>query len=488
MTVVRFGEWLPDRAPLGNPGLLQALNALPSASGYLPRRALAVTTSALDDRALAAIQAFDATRNVFQYAGDKNKLYQNVGGTWTDRSKPGGYVTPAEQRWEFIGWKDKVLATNFGDAPQQIVLGDAAFSDLTADFRARHLARIRDFVAVANTADPVDGDVTSRVRWSAIGDETSWTVSPSTLSDFQDLRSQPIERLFGGEFGVVLQRQSTWRMTFVGAPVVFQFDEVLPGVGVLTPSAAVQDGAALFFLSDKGFFELVQGTQARSIGANKIDRTVLAELDGDFLHRITAEADPTTQTIWWAYPGPGNVDGTPNRLVVYDRTLDRWSEHDEAVELLWRAGTTGLTLEELDTVSASVDALPASLDASRWKGGAPVLAAFDASHRSGFFDGAKATATLETGEREIHAGRRARLDAWRPLVDGGTVRSRLSTRNRESDAIVVGAYRDQSASGRFTQRANARFHRFGVEITGDWEHALGVQVEAEEARRGERRG
>jgi len=449
VTVIRFGEWLPDLAPLGNPGLIEATNVVPSATGYLPMRGLVAVTDALDDRPLGAIQALDSDRNVFQYAGDMTKLYQNVGGSWTDRSKSGGYATPGEQAWEFVAWKDKVLATNFGNFPQQIVLGDTAFTDLTTDFRARHIAVIRDFVAVADTTDAVDGHVTSRTRWSGIGDELDWTVSAETLADFQDLRTQKIERLFGGEFGVVLQRNAVWRMTFVGAPVVFQFDEVLKGIGLL------------------------------------------AELDTDYLHRITASPDPTAQRIWWAYAGPGNVGGTPNRVAIYDRTLDRWTLRDlgtAGIELLWQSGTTGLTLEQLDTISTSLDALPASLDASRWLGGAPVLAAFDAQYRSGFFTGPKATATLETGDREIHSGHRTRLDAWRALVDGGTVRSRVSTRNRQTDPIVVGAYRDQSASGRFTQRANARYHRFGVEITGDWEHALGVQVEPVEARRGERRG
>lgn len=489
--MIRLGEWLPDRAPLGNPGLVVATNALPAASGYVPRRKHAPLTDALDDRALGAIQAIDQDGNVFQYAGDKNKLYQLVSSLWQDRSKSGRYVTPGEQAWEMVAWKNKILATNYGDFPQELVLGDTAFSDLTTDFRARHLAVIRSFVAAANTTDPVDGNVTSRVRWSANGDETDWTVSQVTLSDFQDLRNAEVLRLFGGEFGIVLQRQSTWRMTFVGAPVVFQFDEVLPGIGTLAPSAAVRSGDSIFFLSDAGFYQLIQGTQARAIGASRVDQTVLSELDSDYLHRITTAPDPTGQTIWWAYPGTGHSGGTPNRAAVYDRVLDRWSVQDleaPGVELLWQAGTLGLTLEELDTVSTSIDALPASLDSSRWKGGQPVLAAFDGTHKSGFFDGDKATAVFETGEREIHSGRTTRLNAWRPLVDGGTVRSRLSTRNRETDSPTVGSYRTQSASGRFTQRANARFFRFGLEVSGDWEHALGVQVEPSEARRGERRG
>lgn len=488
MPIVPFGEWLPDQADFLNAGAVTATNVFPSASGYLPVGALTPVTDALDARPRGALQARDKDGNVFQYAGDAAKIYENTTGAWTDRSKSGGYSTADGERWEFVQWKNKVLGVNFSDNPQQITMGGSAFSDLTTAFRAKHIAVVRDFVVAANTFDSTDDEVPSRVRWSAFNDETDWTVSPATLSDFQDLQTAEISRVFGGEFGVIFQPNSVWRMSFVGAPVVFQFDEVLPGIGLIAPGAAVRDGAIVYFLSTNGFYALVNGTQAQAIGANKVDRFVLDDLDTAHLERVSMAVEATGQRVFFAYPGSGNTDGRPNKIVIYDRSLDRWSLIEQDVELLWRGGEVGLTLEDLDNISASIDDLPASLDSKRWIGGAANLGAFDSDFKSGFFDGDNMTATVESREMEIHAGRNARVNSFRPLIDGGTVTARVGTRNRQADAVSYGSSLSLRSSGRFVCRENARYHRFEFTITGAWTHAMGLQIERNDARPGEMRG
>src|SRR5690606_21470558 len=227
-------------------------NVLPSASGYVPMPSLVVDTTALDARPRGAIAGRSTAGVAAQYAGDKTKLYENVSGTWTDRTPDGLTATGDGERWEFVQWKTKSLATNFSDVPQSISFGDEAFAALTTAFQARHIAVIRDFVVFGNTFDGDDGNVPSRVRWSAFNDETDYTVSASTLSDFQDLKTAAVERVLGGEFGIILQSDSTWRMSFVGAPTAFEFDEVLPGIGTIAPGAAVRFGDSVFFLSSRG--------------------------------------------------------------------------------------------------------------------------------------------------------------------------------------------------------------------------------------------
>jgi len=488
MSISKFGEWLPDQSNYGNPGLIKATNVYPTATSYLPVKELATNSSALSNRPLGAIQVRDKDLNVLQYAGDSGKLYQNVSDTWTDKSKVGGYSTATEEIWEFIPWKNKLLATNFSDSPQQITLGGSVFSDLTTAFKARHISSVRDFVVMANTNDSSDGNVTSRVRWSAFNDETDWTVSSSTLSGYQDLKNAPVIRIFGGEFGVIFQRESVWRMTFIGSPTVFQFDEVLPGIGLLSPGSAVRDGDSVFFLSPRGFFSLVNGTTTRPIGAEKVDRLVLDDLDETYAYRITSALDPKSKRIFWAYPGSGSVSGRPNKIVVYDRALDRWTLIERDVELLWSSSGLGKTLEDLDSVSSSIDALEFSLDSSVWKGGASILGAFDTDYKSGFFEGANMTATIETQDLEINEGSRTLLNAFRPVIEGGTVTAKVGTRNSLSDPISFGASLSLRSTGRFICRENARYHRLQFTISDAWTHAIGFQLEPKEARNAGQRG
>jgi hypothetical protein len=491
MPSLPFGELAPDRVDL-DPGMIDVRNAVPGPSGYLPFRELVIATNALGNRPRGAIQANDQSSTVFQYAGDSTKLYQNVAGVWTDKSKVGGYTTGTGESWEFLAWKNKMLAVNYSDAPQSITFGGGSFADLTAALRARHICAVRDFVVMANTFDGVDGDVPSRVRWSAFNDETSWTVSASTLSDYQDLKVNKIQRIFGGEYGIIFQQDRVWRMLFVGAPVVFQFDEVLSGVGLIAPGAAVQDGETIYFLSGKGFFALESGTRATPIGAGRVDDFVRNDLDQSNLSRISSIADPSSKRVFWAYPGAGNVSGRPNRILVYDRAQDRWSIIDQELELLWAAGGTAITLDAAASTGDPLDiddpAADISFDDPRWVGGAPFLAAFDSTFASGSFSGSTREATFKTKEYALADGARTQLNGFRSLVQGGSVTAYVGTRNSLFEDVSFSDALTPRAEDRFTSRENARYHRFWLQVSGEWQHAIGIEIGRYDLRSGGMRG
>lgn len=481
MPTVRFGEWLPDQAEFSNPGVLIATNVYPSATGYLPVSSFTPSTDALDDYPRGAIQLYDKDLVVYQFAGDEEKLYVNEDNEWVDVSQDGGYSTGEEESWEFTQWLNFVIATNYSDPIQIMELGDDEFDDLTTDFRARHIAVVRDFLVAGNTVDSADDERPGRIRWSAFGDPYDWTVSPSTGADFRDLPGGTVERIFGGEFGVIFQRNSVFRMSFVGTPTFFQLDEVLPGIGLIAPGAAARDGDTIYFLSDRGFFSLVNGTQAAAIGAEKVDRYVLNELDISNAHRISCVVDPKSNRVFWAYPGQGSSDGSPNKIICFDRILNRWTLINQPVELLWQAGGLGFTLDGLDSVSDNLDELPASLDSRRWTGGAPFLGAFDADFRGGFFDGDPYMAEIEGAETEINQDARTTLGAFRPIIDGDVTAS-VGFRNDQSDPVQYTDHLSKTSSGRITCRVNARYHRLHFHAQ-NFTNAVGYQIEAKDAKR-----
>lgn len=488
MPIIQFGQWLPDQAGFGNPGAITATNVVPTASGYGPVKSFISETNALDSRPTGALSLKDLSGNVRQYAGDAAKLYERVSQTWTDRSQSGGYSTPDSGAWEFTRWKNKVLATNFADNPQQIELGGTAFSDLTTDVKGKHIDVVGDFVVVGNTEDTTDGHVQNRVRWSAIGDETDWTVSAATLSDYQDIKTGgAVERIVGGEFGLIIMERSVYRMTFVGAPIAFQFDEILPNIGTISPGSVARDGDRVYFLSERGFF-VISGSDARPIGDARIDKTVLADLDIKNAGRMSATADVGSKRILWAYPGAGNVGGRPNKIVVYDQTLDRWSLIEQDVELLYRASGVGVDLESLDAMSSSIDTLDVSLDDPSLQGDVAILGAFNSSFQAGSFSGPNMIATLDTKEVELTPGRNTRVNGFTAIVDGGTITAKVGSRDRTNAVPIFGPELSQMSSGRFAARSNARYHRFRVQIEGEWDHAIGVQVVPRESRIGGRRG
>lgn len=489
MPVIPFKQWVPDSADLGNPGSPDIVNAVPKLNSYGPMPSLVVNTNALDGQPLGAIESKDQSGNIYQYAGDASKLYSLSGSTWGDVSQSGGYSTGVDERWEFVRWKNKVLATNFTDSPQQITFGGTNFADLTTALEARHLAVVRDFVVAGNTNDAVDGEVRDRVRWSAVGDETDWTVSTTTQAGYRDLNvGGAIQRIIGGDYGVVVSEKSIFRMVYVGSPQVFEIDETIPGAGALCPGAVALLGGTVYVWSEHGMLAIDGGSQVSFIGEGRVDQFLRQDLDEDNLSRISSVADPTSGKVFWAYPGAGNTAGLPNKVIMYDRILNKWGYLEQELELIWRAGGVATTLEQLDSISSSIDALGSSLDSAQWKGGSPVLAAFDSTYKNGNFDGNNMTATLTTTEVELNPGRRTALRAFSPLVDGGTVTGRIGKRRKLTDSVDYSPSLTLSDTGRFTTRSNSRFHRFELTVTGEWDDAIGIEVDRRHAKPSAGRG
>ena len=492
--IIRFEDWQPDAADYGTPGNVTVTNAAPAQYGFQPWPDFASVTDALTARPRGAIEAFDKDTDAYQYAGDETTLYElnEADLTWTDVTNTGGaYATGAGEVWNFTRWENKILATNFSDNPQQITMGAANFSDLTTAFRARNITVVGDFVVASNTYDATDGNRPNRVRWSAIGDETDWTVSAATLADFRDLPTGgKIEKIVGGEVGIIASERSIFRMTFIGSPVAFQIDEIMPDIGTVSGGSVVGLGDSVFMISAQGFIEVTgQGTGISPIGAGKVDQWFFSEWNSDYPDRIFSMADPTNNRILWCFPGSGSTGGRPNKIIIYDRTFGKWSLVEHEVEMLLRSKGINFTLDELDALGyTNIDEMTVSLDSNQFKVLSAQIGAFSSTFKLGFFRGVNKTATLETAETQFNQGSMTALTAFSPMVDRGTVVANIGTRNRLSDSVTWGADLTQSASGRFTKRANAKFHRFRFTISGDdWIDAVGVQVDPEDAKRGAKR-
>lgn len=492
---VKFGEYLPDLPSYENPGATVAKNVIPNAIGYLPLPALTTVTDALTARCRGAFAVRDKDSNSYNYAGDATKLYVQSTTTMTDvsRSAGGAYTTATDEFWEFVKWDEQVIATNFNDAPQVITMGGANFAALSGTPpKARHIAIVGQFVVMANldesgTLNPI------KVRWSGINDETAWTASASTQSDSQILQSAAqngggwIMRLSGhGNYGLVFQEYSVWRMTYIGSPAVFQFDEIQPGVGTPSRNSVVTVGDLTFFLGQDGFYEIINGTTVVPIGANKVDKTIIADIDSANMEMVIGAADPTRRIVVWIYPDQDGA-GIPNKAVIYDWVNKRWTTAEFDSEWIYSGLGAGYTLETLDTLSGSIDALESSLDSREYTGGSLQLSAFETDHKKSVFSGTAMSAMLETPEfqlsamGEIPADKKALLRGVRPMVDGSntTLTVQLGTRDNQDDNVSYGSSSSPESDTNIAHfRSTSRYHRVRVNTSGDFNYAVGCEVTA----------
>lgn len=478
---IPFGEYAPDLPVLGNPGSSAISNAIPHVLGYKKLPSLSAYSTALTAYCRGAFTGTDTDGNVCSYAGDASKLYRLVSTTMTDSSKSGGYSCATDSFWRFSQFGNSLIASNFDNTPQTLTLGGTMFADLSGTPpKYRHSAvggPGGSFFIVGNTFDGVDGNVPYRVRWPGIGTITSWTISASTQADYQDLPSEDgwVNDIAGGEVSYVFQERAITRMAYVGSPVIFQFDKVEGARGCFIPRGAITVGALIFYPADDGFY-MLSGGQSAPIGAGKVDKYFLADLNDDYLHRVTTASIPDDKVVIWSYPGSGSSDGTPNKLLMYNWGSQKWCPASFDHELIYRAQSIGVTLDGLDALYSQLDSIPFSLDSRVWMGGKLQLAAFDTSHKQAFFTGSALAATFETGEKNLIDGKRCEVMEVLPLVDGGTHTVQMGTRETQATTVSYSSASTENSSGICPVRSNSRYHRVRVNVTGEFIDAVGVEL------------
>ena len=479
--MIPFQPWLPDSADFANVSS-EALNVIPSSYGFRPFPGFTNTASAVTARVQGAISVRSLSGTIFNFCGDATKLYKlaSDGLSWSDvsRTSGGAYAVAADSKWSFAQYGDYVIATNGNDAVQVFQLGVSTnFAALAGSPPAAYFAgSIREFGVLAKTTTE-----NNRVRWSAIGNIADWVASATTLSDYQDLPDGgSVMGFVGGEFGIVFQERAITRMSFEGPPTAFRFDKIATYLGCRAEGSIAAFENFAFFLGDDGMYMIRGGSEIVPIGVEKVDRWIEDNLDASFLYRITAAIDPINKLYIMGFPSISTGTGSPTEIIIYHWPTGQWSRAKVNHEMVYAAATqASYTIDGMDAASATVDGLPFPMDSRFWSGtGRLLLAAFDTSHRQGFFSSANLAATVETGDTQLTPGGRSLLKGLRPIVEGTTVTPSLTVgkRNYLNEPVTYGSSIPVNAYGICTARVNGRYHRARITIPAGnlWNFARGV--------------
>lgn len=511
--MLEFGEWKPDLPPLLNDGLTRAEGVLPQEIGYVALNQFTPVTDALTERPQGIFTARDPTAvgTTYVFVGTETALWQVNGTAWSDVSGA-VYTTATEERWNFAQWGNQVIATNFADVIQVKTLGGGNFAALSGTPpKARYIAVIDNFVVVGNTWDAADLYQPQRVRWSGIGDNTSWTVSATTQAGFNDLFNnggwiQGIVVGRGGD-GFIFQEYCITRMSYIGSPLIWQFDLLEQERGAYAPGSIQPIGDNIAYLAQDGFF-VFDGRQSIPIGDGKIDRSFFAEegpiaLNRLYVDRMTATIYPNELIICWSYSSVNaDPEGICDTILFYNYgpgAKTRWSvlrtNTTDAVPgttdvnnyLIASPLSQGYTLDGLDAVSTNIDALPdpppddISLDSPFWMGNQKALGTINEdlkltfANSEDFYD-----AYIETGEYQLNPPNRTSISLMRPFIDDPTglaiILVAMSGRDTEEFSASFSNTVTVNASGFANVRVNARFQRAYVKISNGFANAEGIDV------------
>lgn len=478
-----FGEYLPDLPDLANPGITEAKNVIPSGSTYLQMPSIEVYSNALNERCQGIFSGRDNDGNAYTFAGDDTDLYRLLTTALWDEisSSTGAYSCASDERWQWAQYGERAIAFNLADYPQSYVMGTSTvFGNLTTDLKAKTGAQVRDFLMVGNTWDGTDGNIPHRIRWSAIGDPTDFTVSATNQSDYQDLDASggKVQKVVGGEYAAAFQESAIYRITYTGSETIFDFDRVEEKRGTPAPGSVIKYGDLIAFLSDDGFY-VFDGNNSAPISHNKISRTFYADLNTDYMDRIDSVVDYEKQIIIWSYPSINSGSGECDKLIMYNyapNSLTKWTWAEISSQALGNVITGGYTLEQLDNVDNNLDTITPSLDSRYWQANNELIGVFNSDNKLATLSGSGMDAILESTELD-HKGTRTRISKLRPLIDGaGTVTLQIGTRSRLQDSISWDPEVSIQTSGNAACRATGLYHRVRANITGGFDTAQGVEV------------
>ena len=484
--MITLGEWLPDQ-PDTNNTVVTAENCIPAAQGYRSMNSFVEYSEAADSKILGIFAAKDAADNTKLFAGDAGKLYLHNTSTnaLDDVSKAGtpAYDLTDDERWRFIQFGDNVIAAGgIGEELQKFQVGtDSAFSNLAGSPpKADHIAVVRDFVWVGNI-DEGSGRVPFRVRWSAFNDIDSWT-SGTDQSDFQDIPdSGKVQGLVGGEYCTILMERAIYRATYVGLPLVFQFDKVESERGCAFSGSVCNIGSLVFYCSDDGFYAF-DGTRSTPIGSEKVNDFFLADFDSNYAGRMTASVDPLREVAMWSYTSVNSPSGQPDKILIYNYVLNRWSIANVEADLIAPFFSAGYNVDGLTSIQTLVDNLPQTVDSRFFKGGQYFFGgALDDKIYA--FNGDPMDATIVTGEIPISKGKHSIVTRVYPYYDGGSVTVQVGTRNTTNTAVTFTAASSENVDGFCPVRAQGRYHRVQLNLTNRWSTAQGIDFDGREVGR-----
>lgn len=465
-----FGEWLPDQPGLAG-ALVSVKNVVSQAVGYGPLATAAIFSEEADEPLTTLVAGKEPEGATKFFAAGETKIYQCSGvGALTDVSKAGGY--DASDRFRFTQFGNTIIGTDFHDKLQAYQLGTSTtFDDLSADAPvARYITVVRDFVVAAFIKDGSD-TYPLRVQWSDLNNETNWTPGETSQADYQDIPDGgQIIGIRGGEFGLVFLEKAIHRMSYVGTPFIFQFDNISRGKGCIANGSIAQVQGVCFFLSDDGFY-MCDGQNVMSIGNEKVDRWFYSIADIDGLKKMSCAVDPVSKLILWNFIG---VDGR-RYLMIYNFNTKKWTYGDANTDYISDASSSGVTLEELDSISTSIDALTTSLDSILWLGGRYFLGGTYGNYVM-TYTGTPATAQIDTGD--IDAGARSLVTLARPHIDRGSADVSVASRTRLDETITYSTAVSADDENRVSLRSNGRYHRFRVTPTGSqWKNAIAIDID-----------
>lgn len=475
--MVPFPLFEPDRTPYLFSSGDNLVNCLPVQDGWGPMPSFAEYSDALPSppRGAAYVKYTDDTVTII--VGTETNLYKlNTAAfpyTWDEISKTtDAYTLASTDTWQYAVFGDYLIATQLGNPPQVYDLsGGGNFADLGGSPpSAKHVWVAGDYLVFGWLSS-----APNNIRWSGINDHTHWTVGINGADEQQFPDGGGVKEGIGDQRGaVIVFRDKMRRMQFSpGSGWTFTNMDINSMRGSIAENSIVQIADQDFvYLSEDGFF---RGAQGAPIGAERVDRWFLENVDISFIESVQGGRDPINKVVWWRFL---NINGA-STLIGYDWQLDRWCYSNSDANNLIQLASPGVTIDGLDAYFTSMDNINVGFDSRFFAGGRPFIGGFSSDGKLVFSTESSQEAVLRTAKVQLNKPRRAFVNGARVETDSTEYTARIGSEEYNGEGITFDAAVSPETNKFIPFLNSGRFHQMEITIPAgqDWSVATSIQPE-----------
>ena len=427
-----------------------------------PQVADGVAALGAECKGAAVLTKMDGARRVI--AGTAAALYELSGASWTDVSESGGYTVGADARWSLAQFGNDTIAANSADPLQKSTTG--AFASIDGAPTAKIVFTVKDFVMAMNTTSNAD-------EWycSAAFDAADWVTSIDTQCTKGRLVATNGAITAGarlGEYAIAYKSRSLYIGQYVGAPAVWQWQQVSGGdAGCVGQEALCDIGGAHFFVGESGFY-LFDGTRPVPVADGQVRQWFLDYSDPNYRYRTKCVYDNQNDRVWIFYPAKGS--STCDSALVWHTKSKMWGRSNRSIEAVLNYISAGVTIDGLTSLASTIETLPnVAFDSQYWLSGGRALSIINTSHQLQLLTGAAGASSMTSGDYgdDVAVTRLQRVRIRYAAGQGPTTATVTTYAKMNSGEDFVQKSSGTLADGKFDVRQSGRWHRVKVSFTGD---------------------
>ena len=161
------------------------------------------------------------------------------------------------------------------------------------------------------------------VRWCDVGNFSNWvgTVTNQAGSYRIPKGSKVVGAIQGPQQGLLWTDLGLWSMQYINLPLVYSFNEVASGCGLVGRKAAGTLAGTVYWMSQSQFFKL-SGNGVETVQCPIWD-VIFQDIDTDYWQNVRCAPNSRFGEISWYYPTLGS-GGVPTKYVKYNSLLNQW--------------------------------------------------------------------------------------------------------------------------------------------------------------------